>query len=68
MATDARNELTTLRISVARVAQAMGVDNDLRVTGAAYEALRDKAQTQERGWNDLAGRCHEKALEFKAPS
>jgi hypothetical protein len=53
------NELQTLRVSLARIAQAAGVDNDLHVTGVPYEGLRLLAESRERGWNDLAGRVAE---------
>jgi len=51
-----RQELILLRISMARVAQAAGVDltpiglpNDVD-----YAVLRMTANTRERGWNHLA--------------
>lgn len=53
-------ELHTLRVSVARVAQSMGIDNHLGVTGKAYEELHALAQ-RDRGWNDLCGRIQEHA-------
>ena len=49
-------ELVMLRISVARLAQAMGVDNSLQVANGSYEQLFTIAKTQQRGWNDLVGR------------
>jgi hypothetical protein len=49
-------ELTKLRVSVARIAQAAGVS--LAVIGVAddapYEVLCHAAETEERGWNALA--------------
>lgn len=51
--------LTLLRVSVARIAQAAGVDNALQVTGRPYKSLCVLARTREDGWNDLAGRCVE---------
>lgn len=54
-------ELIKLRISIARVAQAHGVDNHLNVTGLSYEQLHRLAEMQPRGWNDLARLCAEQA-------
>jgi hypothetical protein len=55
-------ELETLRVSLARVAQALGVNGrQLDVLGKVYEELANMAETQERGWNDLAGACVERA-------
>jgi hypothetical protein len=53
-------ELITLRVSVARVAQSMGIDNHLGVTGKVFEELCALAQ-RDRGWNDLCGRIQEHA-------
>lgn len=51
------DELTSLRVSVARVAQAAGVS--LKPIGVAddaeYTAIRHAALTHPRGWNTLAG-------------
>lgn len=47
-------ETIALRISIARIAQSLGVDNELRVTGKPYEELAQLAQSQDRGWNSLA--------------
>lgn len=55
------NPLHTLRISVARVAQSMGIDNHLRVTGKTYAELAILAITQERGWNALCACIQEHA-------
>jgi hypothetical protein len=49
-----KKELIALRISIARIAQSLGVDNELKVTGKAYEQLVQLAQSQDRGWNSLA--------------
>ena len=48
------SELVKLRVSMARLAQAAEVDNNLRVTDKNYDDLIRLAQTQERGWNHLA--------------
>lgn len=49
------DELWTLRTGVARIAQALGVDNQLEVGGKAFNELFDLAKQQGRGWNDLCG-------------
>lgn len=51
------NPLHTLRISIARVAQSMGIDNHLGVTGRPYEELAALAMTEERGWNALCAQA-----------
>jgi len=53
MQTD-RKELTTLRVSVARIAQVIGVDTSLGVKNKSYSELHALAVTKERGWNHLA--------------
>jgi hypothetical protein len=53
MQTD-RKELTTLRVSVARIAQVIGVDTSLGVKDKNYAELHALAVTKERGWNHLA--------------
>jgi hypothetical protein len=53
MQTD-RKELETLRVSVARIAQVVGVDTGLQVKDKGYAELNALAVTQERGWNHLA--------------
>ena len=58
-------ELQTLRVSVARIAQSLGVDNELRVTGNGYAELCNKARANERGWNNLAGECAWKAQSLR---
>lgn len=50
-------ELLTLRVSVARLAQTLNVDNRLGVTGKPYEELCALAMTQNRGWNGLLLEC-----------
>lgn len=50
-------ELIKLRISVARIAQVLGVDNKLEVTDKTAAELTIKAISDQRGWNDLAGLC-----------
>lgn len=58
-----RRELTTLRISLARIAQALSVETDrLKVRGKPYEDLSMLAESNERGWNELAGECANAAL------
>lgn len=49
------SELVKLRVSVARIAQMREIDNELCITGKNYDDLIRLAQTQERGWNHLAG-------------
>ncbi|CAB4168225.1 hypothetical protein UFOVP1276_13 [uncultured Caudovirales phage] len=49
------SELVKLRVSVARIAQMREIDNELCITGKDYDDLIRLAQTQERGWNALAG-------------
>lgn len=56
-------ELITLRISVARIAQALGLDNDLSITDKNYSHLEALAEHRDRGWNDLAGRIFEHVSE-----
>lgn len=46
-------ELISLRISVARIAQSMGMAGDMQ--DMPYEKLWERAATQERGWNLLCG-------------
>jgi hypothetical protein len=54
-----KEQLMLLRISVARIAQALALD--LRIPGAkpetaqraSFDALVDRAQRLDRGWNDL---------------
>jgi hypothetical protein len=54
-------ELRTLRVSLARIAQAMNVQTDqVPVTGLNYAHLHTLATEQDRGWNDLAAACVEK--------
>jgi hypothetical protein len=61
METESGKELRALRVSMARVAQALRVDNALRVKDKEYSELYALAGTQERGWNDLACLCAAKA-------
>ncbi len=61
-----RKELISLRVSLARVAQAMRVETDyLRVRGKSYEELILLAEFNERGWNHLAGECVERVVELQ---
>ncbi len=46
-------ELISLRISVARIAQALGVAGDMQEMG--YSQLWECAKNQDRGWNLLCG-------------
>ena len=55
------SELESLRVSMARVAQSLQVDNYLCVTDEGYSALCVLAKERERGWNDLACLCAAKA-------
>lgn len=60
--TDTQKELVSLRVSLARIAQRLGVEtDDLRVRGKDYNELSILAVFQERGWNRLAEACAEKA-------
>lgn len=52
--TNDRDELVVLRISLARIAQTLGMDNELKVCALGYAGLHRQANTVERGWNDLA--------------
>lgn len=66
-----RKELESLRISLARIAQALGAGEALPVKDTPYEQLAQLAGTQERGWNSLAAECVERAqrlhdAEYKA--
>jgi len=54
MENDLRKELTTLRVSVARIAQVIGVDTDLEVKNKSYSELHELAVRADRGWNHLA--------------
>jgi hypothetical protein len=56
MENDLRKELTSLRISMARIAQVIGVDTDLAVKDKSYSELCSLAVSVERGWNHLANR------------
>jgi len=47
------DELITLRVTVARLAQRAAVDNKLRVTGKVHEELVELARTRQEGWNNL---------------
>lgn len=51
---DATEELVKLRVSLARIAQAAGADNELKVAGKSYEELVTLARYEERGWHGLA--------------
>jgi hypothetical protein len=57
-----RQELEVLRVSLARIAQATGVETErLPVLNKAYEELCDLAK-QDRGWNGLAARIVDRVL------
>lgn len=58
-------ELHTLRVSVARVAQSMGIDNHLGVTGKTFAELCVLAQ-RDRGWNALCACIQEHAERIQA--
>jgi hypothetical protein len=62
-------ELVTLRISVARVAQAIGIadiDSPFPIEGLAYEQLWELAHSQERGWNRLCELVADEAQRLRA--
>ena len=62
-----RKELTSLRVSVARIAQVLSVETErLKVRGKSYEELILLAEFNERGWNQLAGECAYAALALDA--
>jgi hypothetical protein len=59
-----RSELTSLRVSIARIAQAIGVQTeDLLVLNKSYDELCKMAKKNERGWNILCGEIRERILE-----
>ncbi len=49
-----RHELTTLRVSVARVAQSFRCAGDMQ--GKSYAELCALAESQPRGWNALCAK------------
>ena len=58
--------LFLLRISVARVAQAAGIETEkLPVLGKSYGELAALARNESAGWNTLAGRLAEQFIESK---
>jgi len=59
----AREELEGLRVSLARVAQAVGVQtDDLPVLDkSSYNEIREMAMVKDRGWNALAATVCEEA-------
>jgi hypothetical protein len=58
-------ELATLRVSLARVAQILGVDNQIGVTGKNYQMLCVDAVKIDRGWNNLAAVCMDEIERLK---
>lgn len=46
-------ELVSLRMAVARIAQDLGVDNELQITGDKTLVLCTKAWNVNDGWRDL---------------
>lgn len=67
MKTD-REELVTLRISIARVAQVLGrIDSSvyLKVEDLGFSELHALASTRDRGWNDLCAYMVERAEELR---
>ena len=51
-----RQELEILRVSLARIAQAVGVETEqLPVLDKSYNELAPMAREEDRGWNALAG-------------
>jgi len=63
-----QNELTKLRVSIARIAQTIGIDNALGVRGLDYAALVVLAEDTNRGWNDLAALVHDEVVHLKGVS
>ena len=64
-----REELVSLRISVARVAQALGqIDpvSYIKVEDLAFSELHELASTRDRGWNDLCYYMVQRALELNS--
>ena len=58
-------DVVTLRIAVARIAQALGVQTDhLPVLDIGYQQLHDLATGENWGWNTLADTCVEKTAYF----
>lgn len=61
-----RNELIALRISVARIAQTLGVElPGLPVLGKGYSALYYLAKDNDAGWNTLASMVNDVAKELR---
>lgn len=61
---DKNTELTSLRVSLARLAQALSVNTPaLHVQDMPYEVLYMLALTKDRGWNALAEAMVEKVQE-----
>src|SRR5438477_9265468 len=50
---EARKELETLRVSIARVAQKLNVSGVHGDRDSNFEMLTDQAKNEERGWNAL---------------
>jgi hypothetical protein len=65
------SEINTLRVSLARIAQALGVNGSdgpcpFRITqDMGYGQLSILAAAYERGWNELARQCVERARELQ---
>ena len=58
-----RNDLLSLRVGLARVAQAMGLDDSIPGRpgkGAGFPRLHNMADAHDRGWNDLCNDMVEK--------
>ena len=52
------NQTICLRVSIARIAQAMGVDiPHLKITGKGFSELVELADRENSGWNVLATEC-----------
>lgn len=59
-------ELTTLRVALARIAQVAEIETpQLQIIGKNYEQLCELAETNERGWNYLAGCICEEIKQLK---
>ena len=64
---DARHELMKLRVSLARIAQAMGLDHEIPTHGESgddFTGLCERASNATSGWNRLAACITDKAEEL----
>ena len=59
----AEDAVIRLRIAIARIAQALGVQTEeLPVIDKGFQALNDMAAGSDSGWHALAAVCTDKAL------